>query len=225
MRELDVFDILGPVMIGPSSSHTAGAVRLGNVAALIYNRKPKKVDFYLHGSFAKTYRGHGTDLALVAGMLGFSPDDERIKDAFALAKEEGIEVHFHEADLGYVHPNTVKILFEDDKGSFYVIGSSLGGGTIKIIDINGAEVALHADYPTLVLQYPDKVGVINRISSIMATAGVNIASMKVTRRQKEATMVLELDGKMDQTTYNFLASSMELNYLANVGAVEDRDGV
>ena len=225
MRELDVYDILGPVMIGPSSSHTAGAVRLGNVAAMIYNRRPKKVDFYLHGSFAKTYRGHGTDSALVAGMLGFSPDDERIKDAFTLVKEKGIDIEFHEADLGYVHPNTVKIIFEDDKGAFQVIGSSLGGGTIEIIEINGAEVALHADYPTLVLQYPDKVGVINRISSIMATAGVNIASMKVTRRQKQATMILELDGKMDQTTYNFLASSMELHYLANVGAVEDSDGV
>lgn len=225
MRELDVFDILGPVMIGPSSSHTAGAVRLGNVAAMIYNRRPKKVDFYLHGSFAKTYKGHGTDLALVAGILGYAPDDERIRDAFDHAKAQNIAIYFHEADLGYVHPNTVKIIFEDDNEHFQVIGSSLGGGTIKIIDINGAEVALHADYPTLVLQYPDKLGIINRVSSIMATAGVNIASMKVTRRQKKATMILELDGQIDQTTYNFLASSIELDYLTSVGAVEENHGV
>lgn len=218
MKEISLFDILGPVMIGPSSSHTAGAVRLGNIAAMIYQKRMQRVDFYLHGSFAKTHKGHGTDLALVAGVLGFATDDERIVDAFHLAKEAGIHFYFHERDLGYVHPNTVKILFD---GKFSVTGSSLGGGRVEIIEISGTEVSLQGDYPTLVLQYEDQLGMIQKISALMLGTGANIATMKVTRQRRKATMVLELDAQIDPMTYESL-KALGLDYLASVGAVEEK---
>ncbi|NLY36388.1 MAG: L-serine ammonia-lyase, iron-sulfur-dependent, subunit beta [Tissierellia bacterium] len=218
MKEISLFDILGPVMIGPSSSHTAGALRLGNIAAMIYQEEAHQVDFYLHGSFAKTYRGHGTDLALVAGVLGLTTYDERIVGAFSLAEQAGIAFDFHEKDLGYVHPNTVKIVFDQ---SFSVTGSSLGGGRVEIIEINGTEVSLQGDYPTLVLQYEDQLGMIQKISALMAGTGVNIATMKVTRQRRLATMVLELDGKMDLSTFKSL-ESLDFYYLASVGAVEEK---
>ncbi|HZK10399.1 MAG TPA: L-serine ammonia-lyase, iron-sulfur-dependent subunit beta [Clostridia bacterium] len=218
MKEVNLFDILGPVMIGPSSSHTAGAVRLGNIAAMIYNKKITRVDFYLHGSFANTYKGHGTDLALVAGILGLKTYDEKIVDAFSLADEEGLAFSFYRKDLGYVHPNTVRIVFDEN---FSVTASSLGGGRVEIIDINGTEVSLQGDYPTLVLQYEDKLGIIQEVSALIAATGVNIAAMKVTRQRKHATMVLELDGKINKETFESL-KVLGLNYLASVGAVEEK---
>ncbi|NLY73075.1 MAG: L-serine ammonia-lyase, iron-sulfur-dependent, subunit beta, partial [Tissierellia bacterium] len=168
MKEIGLFEILGPVMIGPSSSHTAGAVRLANISAMIFNRKIKKVDFYLHGSFAKTHKGHGTDLALVAGVMGFSTFDKRIIDSFDIAKKEGIDFSFQERDLGYVHPNTVKLVFND---SFSVTASSIGGGRVEIIDIDGTQVLLSGDYPTLVIQYEDKLGMIEKVSGFMVGTG------------------------------------------------------
>ncbi len=141
MKNYGVFDILGPVMIGPSSSHTAGAARLGKIGQEIADKDFYKVTFYLHGSFAKTYKGHGTDRALAAGVLGMEPSDERIKYSLNIAKEKGIDVEFIETDLGYVHPNTVKMIFHyKDRDDYYIIGSSIGGGNILITNINGNEV-------------------------------------------------------------------------------------
>lgn len=217
MKEIGLFEILGPVMIGPSSSHTAGAVRLANISAMIFNREIKKVDFYLHGSFAKTHRGHGTDLALVAGVMGFSTFDKRIIDSFEIAKQQGIDFSFHEKDLGYVHPNTAKLVFND---SFSVTASSIGGGRVEIIDIDGTQVLLNGDYPTLVIQYEDKLGMIEKVSGLMVGTGANIASMKVTRSRRKATMVLELDARIDRKTFEAL-EDLELDYLASVGAVEE----
>ncbi len=131
MKDYGIFDILGPVMIGPSSSHTAGATRLGKMAREIADNTFYKVTFYLHGSFAKTYKGHGTDRALVAGILGMEPSDERIRDSLNIAKEKGIQIEFIEKDLGYEHPNTVKIVFSYyDKEDYYIVGSSIGGEEI-----------------------------------------------------------------------------------------------
>lgn len=217
MREVGLFEILGPVMIGPSSSHTAGAVRLGNIAAMIFQKQIHRADFYLHGSFAKTHRGHGTDLALVAGIMGFATDDKRIIDSFDLARKAGIAYSFKEKDLGYVHPNTVEIVFND---SFRVVGSSIGGGSVEIIDIDGTQVSISGDYPTLIMQYEDRIGVIEKISGLMVGTGANIASMKVTRQRRSATMVLELDGRIDRATLRKL-EEINLLYLANVGAVEE----
>ncbi len=135
MREYSVFDILGPIMIGPSSSHTAGAARLGKEAREIVGEDFKAVKFYLHGSFAQTYKGHGTDRALVAGILGMEPDDDHLKDALNIAKEKGIDVEFIPADLGTdKHPNTVKMVFIMKDGTEKeVMGSSIGGGNVQML--------------------------------------------------------------------------------------------
>ena len=137
MKGIGIFDILGPVMIGPSSSHTAGAARLGKIARSIAGGEIAEVTFLLHGSFAKTYRGHGTDKALVAGILGMEPYDERLRDSMEIAKELGVKFLFKEADLGDVHPNTVKFIMRTvDDNYCEVMGSSIGGGNIKIFEVN-----------------------------------------------------------------------------------------
>lgn len=143
MANIGIFDVLGPIMIGPSSSHTAGAARLGKIARTIVNKPIKDVTFLLHGSFKETYKGHGTDRALVAGILGMMPDDERLRDALLIAEKEGLEVHFLPADLGQVHPNTVKILMTDcDDINWEVLGSSIGGGLVEIYEINRNKVKI-----------------------------------------------------------------------------------
>ncbi len=225
MSELDIFDILGPIMIGPSSSHTAGAVRLGNMAALIYRLSIHRVDFYLHGSFAKTYKGHGTDVALVGGIMGMTPDDERLPKTFELAGQKHIEFSFREADLGYVHPNTVKFVIQGQAGEMEIIGSSLGGATIEVIKINQTDVSLRGDYPTLILKYADKPGIISHISSIISSVGVNIAGMKVTRTRKIATMVLELDGTIDRATFQRFEADPVFLSISDIGSVEVQDAL
>lgn len=194
MKDYGTFDILGPIMIGPSSSHTAGAARLAKISAEIAGGGFYEVEFLLHGSFAMTYKGHGTDKALVAGILGMEPDDENLRDSFEIAEEKRINTIFKETDLGYQHPNTVKIVFRyEDKDDFYVMGSSVGGGNIIITDINGNKVELTGNKPTIFLRYADRKGVINEVSSIVSTNALNIATMNVTREKGIATLVCELD--------------------------------
>lgn len=191
-----LFDVLGPIMIGPSSSHTAGAARLGKLARILLGEPPKEAVLTLHGSFAATYKGHGTDLALVGGLLGFSPDDDRIKDAFKYAKEVGLKVKFQTKDLGDVHPNTVKFELVGIRGrTLSMTGSSIGGGKVEIFEISGLPVSISAEKPSLVATYPDRPGVISSISSILAGEKINIASMRVTRsgRGKLAIAVIEVD--------------------------------
>ena len=213
MKDYSSFDVLGPIMIGPSSSHTAGAARLGNIAKKITQPNFHKVEFYLHGSFAKTYRGHGTDKALVGGILGYEPDDERIIDSFELAKEANIEVDFIEDDLGYHHPNTVKILFKYSDDEFYVLGSSIGGGSVIIYDINGDLIEFTGDYPTIVLKYYDKKGVIMNISSILSNGHHNIGKMNVSRAGNIATMTLELDSSIDDDSIDLISSLEDIFYM------------
>lgn len=214
MKDYSSFDVLGPIMIGPSSSHTAGAARLGNIAKKIAQPNFNKVEFYLHGSFGKTYKGHGTDKALVAGILGFEPDDERIINSFELAKEFNIEVEFIEADLGYQHPNTVKIVFKYENDSeFYVLGSSIGGGSVVIYDINGDLIEFTGDYPTIVLKYYDKKGVIMNISSILSNGHHNIGKMNVARDGNIATMILELDSSIEDDSTDKISSLEDVFYL------------
>jgi L-serine dehydratase len=156
MRKFGVYDILGPVMIGPSSSHTAGAARLGKIAGIICGGNIAKVVFLLHGSFAKTYKGHGTDRALVAGILGMEPWDERLRDSLDIAKEKGIEIEFREADLGDVHPNTVKFLMTKSDGSIVEVrGSSIGGGNIVINEVDNEEIEFTGEYPTIIIKHQD----------------------------------------------------------------------
>lgn len=219
MKDYSSFDVLGPIMIGPSSSHTAGAARLGNISKNIAQENFKKVEFYLHGSFGKTYKGHGTDKALVAGILGYEPDDERIINSFELAEKANIEVEFIEADLGYQHPNTVKIVFKyENDDDFYVLGSSIGGGSVIIYDINGDEMEFTGDYPTIVLKYYDKKGVIMSISSILSK-GHNIGKMNVTRNGNVATMTLELDSSIDDDSVESISSLEDVFYLKYIDVV------
>lgn len=196
MKSYSVFDILGPIMIGPSSSHTAGAARLGKVARMIAGENIKKVIFYLHGSFAKTYRGHGTDRALVGGILGFDTDDPRIRNSFEIAKKEGVEFEFIEADLGDVHPNTVKMKIEMKDGNIQeVMGSSIGGGSIVITKIDGLDLEFTGNYPTLITKHKDRPGIIAEVSNILKDYNVNIAFMRVFRQNRGdlASMILETD--------------------------------
>lgn len=196
MENFSAFDIIGPIMIGPSSSHTAGAARLAKIASTIAGEKIVKVKFLLHGSFAKTYRGHGTDRALVAGILGMEPWDERLRNSFNIAKERGLEFEFEEADLGDVHPNTVKfIITKEDGKELSVTGSSIGGGNILISNIDGREVQFRGDYPTVILEHDDIPGMISKITALTYEENINIGFMRVYRGSKgvKATMTFETD--------------------------------
>ena len=198
MKNYGLFDVIGPIMIGPSSSHTAGACRLGRMARIIYNKEIKKVIFHLHGSFKNTYQGHGTDKALVAGILGYDTDDCRIRNALEIAKEKKIDYSFVPIDLSFQHPNTVKIEFIDKDKSFYVIGSSIGGGSIEITNINGVLVKFSGLYDTLILKYPDKYGMIAKVSNILAENKINMGSIIVNRKENVASAIIELDGDVDE---------------------------
>ena len=201
MGRSNVFDLLGPIMVGPSSSHTAGAVRLGAMARKILGEEPVKGTLSLHGSFAKTGKGHGTNLALIAGLLGMDTDDERIPEAINMAKDRGLNFNFKIADLGDVHPNTVKFELQGRTGcQAQVVGSSIGGGTIVIREINDFKVEIRGDYPTLVILHQDLPGLVAQVALLLATAQTNIARMLVSREKRgaQALMVLETDELIDE---------------------------
>lgn len=224
MTNPGVFDILGPIMVGPSSSHTAGAARLGKVAKSIAHGKIKKVTFLLHGSFGKTYKGHGTDRALVAGILGMEPSDIRLRDSLEIAKKEGLEVIFKEYDLGDAHPNTVKFLIETEDGKeSEIMGSSIGGGSIEITEVNGNKVEFSGDYPTLIISHMDIPGIVSKVTSILYYEGINIAFMKVFRSQKgrEATMVFEVDAKIVPTVIDEIESIEYISKVININPVKE----
>ena len=213
MRDYGVFDILGPIMIGPSSSHTAGAARLAKIAAIVSGGKIKKVEFLLHGSFAQTYKGHGTDKALVAGILNMDPWDEDLKRSFDIAAENGIEVKFTETDLGDVHPNTVKFVITKEDGNITeVTGSSIGGGNILVFNIDGQNVEFTGERPTILTQHKDLPGVISKISSILFEENINIANMRVYRNEKGkmATMALETDSLILENVMNKIKNIEEI---------------
>lgn len=196
MANVGVFDVLGPIMIGPSSSHTAGAARLGKIAKTIVGKEIKEVTFLLHGSFSKTYKGHGTDRALVAGILGMNPDDAKLRYSLDLAEKEDIKIEFIPTDLGDYHPNTVKFLIKDiDDTQWEILGSSIGGGLVEIGEINGNKVQITGEYPTIITNNIDIPGTLAKISSLLYAADINIASMKSSRSQKGqgGTMTFELD--------------------------------
>ncbi len=221
MKDYGTFDILGPIMIGPSSSHTAGAARLSKISKGIAGDGFYEVEFILHGSFAKTYKGHGTDKALIAGVLDMEPSDENIRNSFDIAKDRNLNIIFSEEDLGYEHPNTVKILFRYPNGEeFYVIGSSIGGGNIIITDINGNKVEFTGDKPTILMRYEDRRGIISEVSSILSMNNLNIATMKVTREKNIATLVCELDSEITQAIIDEMTKLEEISYLKFINPIE-----
>lgn len=214
MKYRSAFDIIGPVMIGPSSSHTAGAARIGRVARTLFERQPKKVIVSLYGSFAKTYKGHGTDLALVAGLLDFDTFDERIPNSLTIAEELGMEVIFQEEEAVTEHPNTVKLNLFDDKNEMEIIGISVGGGTIEITEINSFKLKLSGD-PAILVMHRDRFGIISMVTSILSKYEINIGHMEVARKEKgdNAIMVIEVDQKIEDSVID------ELRNLSNVNRV------
>ncbi len=209
MEEFSVFDIIGPRMTGPSSSHTAGAVRLAHMARHIAGMHITEAELTLYGSFAETGRGHGTDKALIAGILGMYPDDPHIRDAYRVARETGLLINVVFSDEPVEHPNTARIKAQNALGIVTeVVGRSVGGGNILITEINGLEVELTGDYPTLVAQHTDEPGVIAEVSHVLAQFGVNIAFMRVFRhgRGEDAYMTIETDQKVTEEMLPVLRS-------------------
>jgi L-serine dehydratase len=198
MKYRSAFEIIGPIMIGPSSSHTAGAVRIGRIARTLFESQPKKAVLSLYGSFAKTYKGHGTDLALVAGLLDFDTFDERITDSLEIAEQLGMEVIFHEEEAITEHPNTVKINLFDEEKELEIIGISIGGGAIEITEINSFKLKLSGD-PAILVIHNDRFGVISSVTTILSQNEINISHMEVSRKDKGdmAIMVIEADEKID----------------------------
>ncbi|MBR5228543.1 MAG: L-serine ammonia-lyase, iron-sulfur-dependent subunit beta, partial [Firmicutes bacterium] len=202
MSFISVFDVLGPNMIGPSSSHTAGANVIAYLAQKMINGPIVKVTFTLYGSFAKTYRGHGTDRALVGGILGFATDDVRIRDSFELATAAGIDFTFIPNDVEEdVHPNTVDILMENASGqTMSVRGESLGGGKCRIVRINQAKVEFTGEYSAVIILQKDRPGVVAHVTKCLSDRNVNIAYMRVFRREKGTTAytIVESDGRLPE---------------------------
>ncbi|RJE90323.1 L-serine ammonia-lyase, iron-sulfur-dependent, subunit beta [Paenibacillus sp. 1011MAR3C5] len=195
MRFKDVFSIIGPSMIGPSSSHTAGAVRLGRCARQALGASPEEAVIRFYGSFADTYMGHGTDLAITAGIMNYDTDDARIRDSIRLAAEEGIAISFQSELRPGPHPNTATILLRRGVCTVRMTGCSIGGGNIELVGVNGFDVKFTAIYPTLLIYHRDRSGILAEITDIAKHSGINISYMEVDRKSRngEALTVIESD--------------------------------
>lgn len=201
MSRLGIFDIVGPIMIGPSSSHTAGSARIGFACSRLIKGTVKSVRFDLHGSFAKTYKGHGTDRALLAGVMGIREDSEDLRRAFEIAEERGISYHYQEADLGDVHPNTVRIFVtETDGRTIELTGSSIGGGNIRIISINGVPLTISGENPAVIAKHTGGKGIISGIANFMHYHDYDVKYMSFFKKSDtsdsdvdEGIVVIEVD--------------------------------
>lgn len=206
MKTISIFDIIGPNMIGPSSSHTAGALRIAHLARNMVKDEVVDVKFILYGSFAETYKGHGTDKALVAGVLEFDTEDYRIKDSLELAKELGLNYSFEINDYDKMeHPNTVNILLNDVKGeTTQVKGVSIGGGRAVIKEINGVEINFSGEYNTVIIYHKDFPGVVANVTKILSNHNINIAFMKLYRETKGsiAYSIIEADEPINEEAVN-----------------------
>ena len=193
---MDLFDIVGPIMVGPSSSHTAGAVRMGYVAGKLLGEPIKKAEILLYGSFLATGKGHGTQIAIVAGLLGMKTDDCRIPDSFRLAGEAGMEISFGEAELKDAHPNSAQLILTGADGrQLEIVGESIGGSRINIASIDGLSANFSGDYPTLIVHNLDQPGHVAEVTSMLSHKSVNIATLQLYRNSRggNAVMVLECD--------------------------------
>lgn len=207
VERMDLFDLIGPVMIGPSSSHTAGAARIGLTAYSLLGERVVKADVGLHGSFAKTYRGHGTDRAIVGGLLGMHVDDPRLRDSLEIARQQGMDVRFEQVNLRGAHPNTVRLHVTGERGATLTLeAASVGGGNIEIHRINGLNVNFTGKADTMIIHHIDMPGAIAAVTSTLARHRVNIANMQVYRRKLggDAMMVLELDGAPSQADLDII---------------------
>jgi L-serine dehydratase len=207
-RKVSILDVMGPVMVGPSSSHTAGTARLGRVAHEILDEDPVDVHFYLHPPLAATYRGHGSDFALAGGAIGLNVDDPRIPEAIRIAEQMGVHLTFSEEDLGDVHPNTVRVEIKGSTREAQIVGSSIGGGVIEVFQINGFQTRFKGDSPSLLLFYRDRPGMIAEVANIIADEGINIASLYCSRKQrgKDAFMEVDVDSPISEAGLKRISS-------------------
>ena len=199
---MNIFDIMGPIMVGPSSSHTAGAARIGYITRRLLGSQPVKAELLLHGSFAATGAGHGTDKALTAGLLGMRPDDPRLPRSFELAAQAGMELTLGKTVLRGAHPNTVLLRVEDGNGKHLeVVASSLGGGRVKVCSIDGLDASFTGELPTLIIRNEDRPGMVAEVSAILSRRQVNIAAMQLYRNSRGglAVMVIESDQPVWET--------------------------
>ena len=199
MSFISVFDVLGPNMIGPSSSHTAGAAKIAYLAQKMITGPLLQVDFTLYGSFARTYRGHGTDRAIIAGLLGMKPDDLRIPVAFEEAKKAGMEFTIANRELKNAHPNTARVVMENAEGRKMVLQAySIGGGRIRVSILDGIEVDFSGESNTLIVRNMDRPGCITEVSAALSREKINVATMQVFRHKRGggAVMVVETDERI-----------------------------
>ena len=220
---IDIFDMLGPIMVGPSSSHTAGAVRIGHMARTLLGERPVEAELLLHGSFATTGIGHGTDRALIAGLLGMQPDDLRIPNSFELAAQEGLRFTFGTVELPEAHPNTVVIRTKGETGkTLEMQACSTGGGRIMVTRLNGIDVSFTGDYNTLVIHNQDAAGPISQVTTLLSRQKINIANMNLCREARggSAIMVIETDQAVPPVTLLFLE---ELEGITQVTYYEKED--
>ena len=204
---VSLLDIIGPVMVGPSSSHTAGACRLGLLARGLVGGTPERATIELHGSFARTGEGHGTDKAIVGGLMGFRPDDERLRTALDIMEREGLAFTFEKTSLGEdAHPNTVRITLERGERRSQMVGASLGAGRVSVSEIDGYPVEISGNHDTIVLVAEDVKGSVARIAGLLADNDLNIATLKLTRKERggDAFMVIELDNQPPETVRDAL---------------------
>ena len=222
MKKSTLFDIISPVMIGPSSSHTAGAVRLGLLAKNIYKTIPKKVVFRLYNSYAHTGKGHGTEKGLLAGVLGLSVDDRRIKNIFESNIAKEIDYSFEYYDNFKYHPNAVEMIF-DGENKMFIAGESVGAGEVAIRKIDDFNVKLTGKYNTLILVYKDMPGMISQVTSILQSKNINIASLICDRnaKGKEASMIISIDGNIDSSVVETVEEIPEVYFVSYVEKLEN----
>lgn len=220
---MNIFDILGPVMVGPSSSHTAGAVRIGYAARTLLGERPVNAEIGLSGSFAATGSGHGTDRALIAGLLGMKPDDMRIPDSFELADQEGLTFSFENIRLSGAHPNTAVLRVEGENGrSTKIQASSLGGGRIMIDKLDDTDVHCTGACPTLIIRNQDSPGMVSEVTGILSEENVNIATLQLYRDKRGglAVMVIETDQPVAQDTVSVLEQMQGIERITYISGEE-----
>ncbi|TFE03534.1 L-serine ammonia-lyase, iron-sulfur-dependent subunit beta [Jeotgalibacillus sp. R-1-5s-1] len=218
MKYKSVFDIIGPVMIGPSSSHTAGAARIGKMARELFGREPEWATISFYGSFAKTYKGHGTDVAIIGGIMDFETDDERIIQAREIAREKRIRIKIREEEALTDHPNTARIRLGDQNGEMELVGISIGGGKIEITELNGFALRLTGHHPAILVVHEDRFGAVAAVSKVLAENKINIGSMDVSRQDvgKMALMTIEVDEPVEDIVLEKLKMLPEVTQVTKI---------
>ncbi len=221
MKYKSVFDIIGPVMIGPSSSHTAGAVQLGRMARKMFGEEPEKIRIQFFGSFAETYRGHATDVAVISGILDYDTNDERIPRAIEIAENAGIQVEFVKEEELPIHPNTLIATLAKGEKTFTMKGISVGGGAIRITEVDGFEIKLTGENPSMLIFHEDQFGTIASVSFVLTKHQINIGHMEVSRKQQgsQALMVIETDEPVEEKVLQEIRTQSNVTKLVTLHAV------